>query len=1781
MKIKLLICLTYIGFLCLSSFSQTIYVDITASGSNNGTSWVNAYTNIQDGVNAISTGGEILIAAGTYKQGAEITINKALTLKGGYPTGGGTQDITNNATILDGNTTHRVLSATHTTGTLFLEGLTIQKGHANNHGAGIYATGTLDLQQVVVSTNQTTITSSNTASLEVYGGGIHGTNITVTNSRITSNNASAYNNAGNPLPMTSNAYGGGIYGTNITVTNSQITHNSTLTFVDSAQSNFNSFGGGIYGTNITVINSKVASNNAFSSMAGSGINVSDSSRGGGIYGAATITLTNSLVTNNSVASVLYFFGGGVYGTTILQNSILWDNTKREFSNANFIPSEHESGTLTANYSLIKTQNPAGTANIDATVAGFNPLFVDEANGNYSLQTCSPLKNSGNDSYNATTQDLDGNTRKVGTIDIGPYEYSLSNNGINIIYVDITANGSNNGGCWANAYNSLQDAIAAATAGSEIWVAKGTYTPDVGVNVTLGDRNASFVMKNNVGIYGGFNGTETLRTQRDWENNTTILSGDIGILNTETDNSKTIIKFENLDATPVLDGFTITKAYGTETLGGGLYIDESSPTISNCIITNNKSKNGAAIYTRLENPVFKSCTISFNHALPNGNAVVYTNANDTFINCKFIGNSSNYASGGAILKSSNDSKAINCFFDDNTGYTAGVILRGGGSFDFTNCTFTNNRSLNNVGTVAFGSGLTFVNSILWGNIGGSKINGTISYSILQDDTEDGTVTFPSGVTDGGHNLDRNPNLVEGYKELPCISPSINSGNNAAPNLSGITTDIDGNPRIYEGTVDIGVFEFQQDKNPTFNFPDDIIYVNKNATGANNGSSWVNAFTKLYDALFYINGCGATASQIWVAKGTYITDDSFFNNVGDRNNHFKLPNISIYGGFAGNEAPTFNLNTRDLQANETILSGNIGNEISNTDNTYTVVIANNLNNITIDGFTIRDGYGTSPKNGGGIQILNCNNTVTFKQLKITNNNSARYGGGVYISNSQSNITHSLIKDNFASSKGGAMYTTNSSPNLSNITFSGNTANIAGGMYNNNSSPSITNTTFSGNTATVGGGGGILNAESSSPNLINTTFSGNTANYGGGMYNDYTSSPNLINTTFSGNTANYGGGMYNEFPSSSPTLYNTVLYGNGTDIVNGSGATIHASSANNFSQNFTGTSFTTLTADPFKNSVDPDGTDNIFSTPDDGFVPAIGSPLINAGNNTFNSLTTDIANNTRFVGTIDIGAYEFNGATNANTSWTGATNTLWQEPTNWNNGLPDVNSNVTIPTGLGNYPTITNLNNATAFNVENQTGASVTVNAGKGLTVGNNVTNNGTITIHSDATSSGSLVVKGNASGNITYNRYVTDNWHTVGAPVLEQSIQTVAENNQVIQNGDNTKYAIAPYNNDIPSSNWEYETVANIASAGNFVNGKGYSMKRATAGTYSFTGSIENGDKTVILTDGFKNRWNLIANPYPNFLKFNNLADASSNLLLQNVAQINTNNLAVYIWDPATSGYKPYNHASTNLQYIAPGQAFFVNVKDGGGTFTFNKSLQTNHSGNVFARVKNEIFEMSLTVSDGKNVKSTEIKYLDNTTKGLDAGYDSEIFTAQDNSFNVYTHLLANNNNKAFALQCLPPTNFEEQIIPIGINADANTAISFTVEAKNIPSGMNIYLEDKQENTFTKLNDNGNYEIVLLEAQSGEGRFYLHTTSEVLSTEFSTALEQTKIWLSENRVLKISNLTSEKATIKLFDILGNEVFKTSFKTENNSSIKLPETITNAMYLVQLKTKKGIKSTKIFVD
>jgi hypothetical protein len=226
----------------------------------------------------------------------------------------------------------------------------------------------------------------------------------------------------------------------------------------------------------------------------------------------------------------------------------------------------------------------------------------------------------------------------------------------------------------------------------------------------------------------------------------------------------------------------------------------------------------------------------------------------------------------------------------------------------------------------------------------------------------------------------------------------------------------------------------------------IYVDEDASGADNGASWDDAFDYLQDALDLAAASSGATTQIWVAGGTYWPDRGQYHTVGERAETFQLINgVAVKGGYAGAGEP--DSNARDTHLYETVLSGDTGKVYDNSDNSYHVVTGSGTDNTAIlDGFVITGGNADVPGH----------------------------------------------------SDGGGMYNDGGSPTIANCVFRYNVAGNGAGIANTGGSPVVTNCIFSGNSASISGGG-IYNVNYSHSTIANCTLSRNSAgSLGGGIYN-----------------------------------------------------------------------------------------------------------------------------------------------------------------------------------------------------------------------------------------------------------------------------------------------------------------------------------------------------------------------------------------------------------------------------------------------------------------------------------------------------------------------------------------------------------------------------------------------------------------------------------------------------------------------------------------------------------
>jgi parallel beta-helix repeat protein len=386
--------------------------------------------------------------------------------------------------------------------------------------------------------------------------------------------------------------------------------------------------------------------------------------------------------------------------------------------------------------------------------------------------------------------------------------------------------------WTSAATSIQDAVDAASDGDTVMVADGIYLLSSEISVST-DILLKSVNGPDVTIIDGQGGTN---------------------------------RCLNLGSSAcTISGFTITGGktsplYGAEHDGGGIICIDTTPVVTNCTINGNIANNGSG--GGMYYGTASDCTITGNTSHYSGGGTCRTIAYDCLIdgnaatngsgggmwsgeayNCVISGNTTTKNGGGMYGGTAN-----NCIISNNTAYadhyTGGNQLFGGGVYQTTvsNCKITDNTAevfgggmaystANNCvisgNTAARGGGMesstanncTITGNAVIGNGGGMSSGSTANNCIIYYNTAGGTgndiddyyyTARNTCASDIAHGVDGNitnaPLFVDkagGNFRLQGGSPCIDAGSNTY--VVG-TTDLDGNPRIVNGVVDMGAYEY---------------------------------------------------------------------------------------------------------------------------------------------------------------------------------------------------------------------------------------------------------------------------------------------------------------------------------------------------------------------------------------------------------------------------------------------------------------------------------------------------------------------------------------------------------------------------------------------------------------------------------------------------------------------------------------------------------------------------------------------------------------------------------------------------------------------------------------------------------------------------------------------------------------------------------------------------------------------------------------------------------------
>jgi hypothetical protein len=470
--------------------------------------------------------------------------------------------------------------------------------------------------------------------------------------------------------------------------------------------------------------------------------------GGGIaiIDACSLTLTNNSLHGNMALSS----GGGIFcdaSSVTVSNTILWNDTA---------PSgpEIEATSITVAYCDVQGGWP-GTGNIDE-----DPMFVDPATGDFHLDMDSPcLEKGDNGAAGLPTEDFEGDPRIVyEKTDMGADEY---NEGGKVFLVPAD-------------YPTIQAAIDYAADNDSVLVSAGTYIEQI-----------------------DFHGKSVALKSVDGPETTIIDAKQI----------KSVVTIDE-GGSPLIEGFTLTNGYGSywppvdKRCGGGIYCVSSSPVIKNNIVCDNlPDYHGGGIFCHDASPTIIGNRVFGNVTNSAGGGIYSTESDMSIYKNKIYENSG--GNGGGIY-SKNDyalEMTNNLIVDNSAGSTSGGVCVSGSDITIMNCTVSGNSAFLGGGIKISGSTGTITNSIIYGNTANhypdilisSEARSPVSYCCIK------------GVFYGEGNINDDPLFVDPSGadfSLDWRSPCINRGNNDAAPID----DLEGHPRPWMGTVDMGAYEF---------------------------------------------------------------------------------------------------------------------------------------------------------------------------------------------------------------------------------------------------------------------------------------------------------------------------------------------------------------------------------------------------------------------------------------------------------------------------------------------------------------------------------------------------------------------------------------------------------------------------------------------------------------------------------------------------------------------------------------------------------------------------------------------------------------------------------------------------------------------------------------------------------------------------------------------------------------------------------------------------------------
>lgn len=524
-----------------------------------------------------------------------------------------------------------------------------------------------------------------------------------------------------------------------------------------------------------------------------------------------------------------------------------------------------------------------------------------------------------------------------------------------------------------------------------------------------------------------------------------------------------------NSSPTIFHSTI-RGNATDDVGGGVYArSESSPEFYNVNISQNNAEFGGGAYFRHEStPILDSCIVSNNWTGNSGAGIVFKDdANGTISHSWIQDNESSELGGGLYLNHASPTITYTTIHHNFANSGAGVYVRAESSpqFDFVTLSDNNAFQYGEAFYLRGGSTVEIANSIIW-------FNG--DYQVYFR-TNEAPNTF---------------NISYSTVEL---------------GQQGFVTNFNG---------DVSWENNNQSNDPLFcNREDENFTIRENSpavgygqNGENIGAHPIGCGPLNLGPIYYValNGHDSNDGSMTEPFGTIqraieacVDGDTIRLNPGEFSE-----NLQFLGKEVVLESRAYEANNLGL-IEETILSGASGSRCL-------TLVGSDANNVTIRGITLSDGQAEF---GGGIYISSSEPMLVDLLIQ---NNSAASGGGIYIQESSPSLRNITLVNNGAN-KGGGVYLLESDAHLSGLMLENNISYWGGGLYLEQSNPNIDSTTFFFNQGFIEGGG--IFCDQSNPTITFSLFDQNVGVDAGGALYCLFSSPHLNHNTFFQNEGGLG--------------------------------------------------------------------------------------------------------------------------------------------------------------------------------------------------------------------------------------------------------------------------------------------------------------------------------------------------------------------------------------------------------------------------------------------------------------------------------------------------------------------------------------------------------------------------------------------------------------------------------------------------------------------------------------